>query len=407
MKRVIKLDIDEVKPWMRHAPSICTGSRTVLLEAGKSITADHIRRLRNYAIRTIIVEDETIEEPRETPFTEKEVEENYFSRLKFILRHLPPKAGIEMTRAQIQSEKILDQTFQNSHLGLNEMIREAFEDIIHREKFEVNGFRKVLVSLIDELKEEMNIRQWQTRLSQEDDYLYMHSVNVTVYSLIVGMSLKLASEELIELGISALLHDIGMMKVPDKIRMKKEKLDRDEYQEVKQHSHHGKEFLEKFPQISPRILRAITHHHERVDGSGYPNGLSRDEINLFAKIISICDNFDSLSSPRPHRKAMKKHEALRKCMEMCEDNFDEHYLEKFLFNVPLYPVGTHVRLNNGEEGFVSQATFNPFRPCVDITKDKERQPLPRKRRVNLALARNSAFEIKDVLEHAHEEPVFS
>ncbi len=398
MKRVIKLDISEVKPGMRLAQTIYTGSQTVLLESGQIITADYIRRLKNYAIRTVIIEEESPAEEALFPEIKDSNDDNYFTRQNFIRREIPQKAGIEMSMAQIDSEEKLTQRFGRSHRDLEEITWASFQELKNYNRLNLDNFKKSLEKMIDELNEEANIRQQQTSLECESEYLYMHSANVAIYSLIIGLALKLAKEELIELGLSALLHDVGMLKVPDEIRHKADELTVEEYEEVKKHSSYSREMLEKLPQMSSRILKAVSHHHERVDGSGYPNRLLRDEIDLFSKIIAISDTFDSLSSTRPHREKMQKHDALKECLRICKNSFDENYLEKFLFNVPLYPVGTKVRLNNGEEGVVSKASFNPFRPTVDIIVKQERYDRPRKRRVNLALSQNSGLRIDEILE---------
>jgi len=408
MKRVIKLDISELKPGMCLAQTIFTGSHAILLESGQIVTAEHIKRLRNYAIRTVIVEDEaTSSSDRLTPFHAVEQDDDPIARLRYIIREMPKKAGLEIPKAKLEEERHLHHRFETSHRELEETTWAAFQGLLYYDRLNMPYFRRTVEGLLAELEMNSNIRQAQTDLESDEDYLYMHSINVALYALTIGSAMKLAREELIELGISAMLHDIGMLKITRQIREKKKSLEKSEYEAIKNHSRYSREILEKFPQVSPRILNAITHHHERVDGSGYPSGLTRDDINLFSKIIAICDTFDSLSSSRPHRSALKKREALKECLKMCEQCFDENIVEKLLHNVPLYPVNTLIRLNNGEVGIVSHSTYNPFRPQVDIIQDAEGEPLQRKRRVNLSLGRNSALEISEIIKETPHKSVFA
>lgn len=155
-----------------------------------------------------------------------------------------------------------------------------------------------------------------------------HSLQVAIYAIKLGILLKLDSEELLKLGTAALLHDVGFKKLSFQPICKDSPLNEDEQKEVELHPIYGVDILKKNHITDVSILDAVKHHHERYDGSGYPNKLPKIHISQFASIIAICDVFDALTNERPHRKKLKTYDALRmmvKDEEMC-GKFNQQYL---------------------------------------------------------------------------------
>jgi putative nucleotidyltransferase with HDIG domain len=152
-------------------------------------------------------------------------------------------------------------------------------------------------------------------IDARDSYTHGHSARVSQLSVLIGKSIGLSKEELEELEVACLFHDVGKIKTPDSILLKPGKLAQSEYQEMIRHVEYGASILSKAPSLR-KYIPAVRHHHERQDGKGYPDGLSNDAIPLFASIIAIADTFDAMTSTRPYRNAFSEEIALRELVRV-------------------------------------------------------------------------------------------
>jgi len=165
------------------------------------------------------------------------------------------------------------------------------------------------------------------------DYnLAIHSLHITIYSLNIAYQLQLTDKEIHEIGVAALLHDIGMEEIDQKILDKTTKLNEEDTHIIQTHPKLSVEILEHNHIHNPYILDAVMHHHERYDGSGYPNQLFENQISKYASILAICDVFDALTNNRPYRKKHSSFEALQMMMKdpTMQNNFNRDYLKLFL-----------------------------------------------------------------------------
>lgn len=177
----------------------------------------------------------------------------------------------------------------------------------------------------------------------DDDYLFSHSVNVCVLALLTGVSLGYSRSRLHDLGLGAILHDIGKMQVPKWILDKPSSLTPEEYALVKLHSEHGYHLLGNLP-----IARQIAYsHHERFDGSGYPRGISGTQLSEESQITGLADVFDALTARRSYKPGYPPHEACEFISATGNTHFDIKLVRAFLSNVAAYPTGTMVELSDG------------------------------------------------------------
>jgi HD-GYP domain-containing protein (c-di-GMP phosphodiesterase class II)/acyl carrier protein len=191
-----------------------------------------------------------------------------------------------------------------------------------------------------------------------EDYLFQHSINVAILSISLGNSLDLSSYMLHELSIAALLHDIGMQHVPDEILYKQDSLTDEELKIIREHPVNAVKALRSF--VSNDVLMGIACHHERIDGSGYPYGLSGEQIHLFAKLLAVCDVYQALKKWEPSQ-------VIHYLSEEKNIKFDADITEEFLKNIIVYPTGNYVKLNNGKTAIVMKN--NPddcLRPVIQI-----------------------------------------
>ncbi|MFA6119731.1 MAG: HD-GYP domain-containing protein [Sideroxydans sp.] len=194
------------------------------------------------------------------------------------------------------------------------------------------------------------------RLKTKDDYTYMHSVAVCALMIALAKQLGLGENEIKEAGLAGLLHDVGKMLIPDEVLNKPGKLTDEEFEIIKDHPLKGWEILNGSPDITATALDVCLHHHERVDGKGYPNKLSGSEISLFARMGAVCDVYDALTSNRCYKNGWEPADTIRKMAEWKDGHFDERIFQAFVKTIGIYPSGTLVRLKSGRLAIVLEQT---------------------------------------------------
>lgn len=210
----------------------------------------------------------------------------------------------------------------------------------------------------------------------EYDYYYAHSLDVCIYSLITAKALNLDYDEAAILGMGALLHDVGKVKVPDRILFKQGSLTVAEFEEVKKHSRDGYEIVSQIYGLDPKVAEIVLRHHERCDGSGYPDNLKSDALDTLTKLVSIADIYDALTSDRVYNKKILPHEAAEYLICISGSLIDSDLTKIFLQNVAIYPQGCQVLLNTNEVAIVLDSNpAMPLRPLLKIITDKDRNPL--------------------------------
>lgn len=189
------------------------------------------------------------------------------------------------------------------------------------------------------------------RLRRQDNYTYMHSVAVGALMVGLGHQLGMKSDELKELGLAGLLHDIGKVGIELELLNKKGRLSEQEYDHLRKHAPLGHQLLIR-GHASDIALEVAHHHHERADGSGYPDQLIGDTISIYARMAAICDVYDATTSDRPYKPAWTPAYALRKMAEWSRTQYDMRVFHAFVRTVGIYPVGTLVRLKSDRLGVV-------------------------------------------------------
>ena len=210
-----------------------------------------------------------------------------------------------------------------------------------------------------------------------EDYLITHLINVLIYSLKIGTGLKYPREEILELGLAALLYDIGLFKIPENIIGKNGKLTETELNTVKKHTEIGKDILSQFNAEHPMLSRVAYEHHERTNGSGYPAGLEEAAICEYATVTGLADTFDAMIHKRPHRKALAQYFSVKELVTLKDTLFPSRFIKVFLDEMGIFPVGSYVRLNNMETGrVISNSKIHPLRPTVKMILNSRGEKLP-------------------------------
>jgi HD-GYP domain-containing protein (c-di-GMP phosphodiesterase class II) len=202
------------------------------------------------------------------------------------------------------------------------------------------------------------------------DTTLSHWVNVMVYALKIGIGLGYKRERLIELAMSSLLHDIGMIRIPDSIINKTEKLTDEEFGLLRRHPVFGNELLSKLYPEYPWTAEVAIQEHEREDGKGYPKGLNGNEINDYAKIVSVVDVFEALTHKRPQRKRFLPNDAVKMIVQKEKDAFSKIVIKAMLTKLSAFPLYSYVRLNSKAIGMVIEVDeASPLRPALQMLFD--------------------------------------
>jgi HD-GYP domain-containing protein (c-di-GMP phosphodiesterase class II) len=303
----------------------------------------------------------------------------------------------QFPRIEIYVEE-LSSVMQDEHENrLREVMAVHHERTVERAKNILNNAGQppdsnLLSLMVDDLQEQIdlssNVLLNLTQIKFFDNYLYSHVVNVSMLALIIGRQFKLNSDEMRDLGITALLHDYGMVKLDHAVYDHNRRLNRTEWEQVKRHPEYGVEMLQNAEQISPKILKGILEHHERLDGSGYPHQKRGSELGMFGKIIAVADVYDACISKRKYRDPFTPQIALKNLLSESK-LYDLEIMKAFVAAMSIYPIGSYVCLNTGEIGKVIGCNpKEPFRPDIHVLLDRDRQKIDSPYRLKLNLEEN-------------------
>lgn len=261
------------------------------------------------------------------------------------------------------------------------------EDVRLGESVDTQMARELVIALADQVITNPDALVWLTHLRSRDEYTATHCINVCILALTFGRELALDEEQLHCLGLGALLHDIGKMQVPDEILNKPGRLTKDEFEVMMGHPSHGYAMLVDDHNLDENSLHIVLHHHERLDGKGYPNGMAGDDIPLLTRISSIVDVYDAITSDRCYHDGIAPALALENLFKWSAGNYDVSLLEKFIKCLGIYPIGSVIRLNTNAVGVVvATDADHRIKPIVLLTIDANGKAYLPRRLVNLSSA---------------------
>jgi HD-GYP domain-containing protein (c-di-GMP phosphodiesterase class II) len=330
-----KFSLDTLRPGMILAKPVLGAEGQLYLNTGVELKPRYIHNLRLTGISFVYISDPFLEDVEVVDVITEETRREAVKVLKEML--MTNRSG-RMGQRKI----VLDNRFR---LALEKMVAEVLAN------------KDVVVNLSD--------------IRNSDDYTFFHSVNVCTLCLLTGAGMDYSRTSLEELGVGALLHDMGKVWIDEKILNKNGSLTPEEYEEIKQHPAFGFDILSKQPNISSNSIKVVLQHHERCDGSGYPHQLVREDIHPAARLVMAVDVYDALTADRPYRSSMPPHLAIEN-ISACAGVYDESMVQHFFRHLAAYPVGTAIRLSNGDLGLVIKNHKGaPLRPIVRICKNSD------------------------------------
>jgi len=263
-------------------------------------------------------------------------------------------------------------------------------------RLDVDGCKAVAMAIVETLMNNPNISMNIQDLRCYDNYTYAHSMNVAVLSGAMGIGLGMNGKELGYLVTAALLHDLGKLMIPEPILNKKGRLTAEEYSLMKSHALMSYDAIRNRDDLSAHIKVAVRHHHENVDGTGYPDGVKGDKLTIYAKILHVADVYDALTSKRPYKQAYSTYEALEYLMGNCGTQFDMGCVHLLMKYVPLYPKGIEVELSNGVTGIIyNNNGAHNMRPVIK-TFDEEFIDLLDFDNLSLTVVKTQGKEIESI-----------
>lgn len=241
--------------------------------------------------------------------------------------------------------------------------------VMHNEQIDGESILSDVENVVSKGRNSIHILDMLQCMRGYDDVTYVHSVNVALLSNMIGRIVypDISDEELKVLTLAGLLHDIGKMMVPDNIIQKKGRLTLPEYNLVKTHVLFGNNILKGIDNLDPRIAEVAMRHHERCDGTGYPGGYKREQIEPFARIVAIADTYDAMTSDRAYREAICPFDVIEMFEREGIVKYDVEFLLPFLEKAVQAYMNTDVRLSTNQIGKVIMINKNEFsKPVVQV-----------------------------------------
>lgn len=235
---------------------------------------------------------------------------------------------------------------------------------------DIDSIVTVMLSLVNSKPEELRLLTITPHKTK--NILAQSSLNTMILAMLIGIQMKMISHKLLHLSVAALLHDIGMTKIPEPLLSKKGELTQQELLTIKSHTILSYKLITKTFKYPEEVGRIAMFHHERWDGKGYPKGLKGNEIPVASRILSIADAFEAMVRERPYRDSMIGYKAIKEILNDNSRRFDSVIIKLFIKSMGLYPVGSIVILNNGSIGRVKSINQeSPLRPIVELIMTPE------------------------------------
>lgn len=265
----------------------------------------------------------------------------------------------------------------NAYEQARELARNLMDDVRLGTMLDVNRARQVVSQCVDSVLRNQDALLWLTQIKRKDEYTAEHCMNVAILTAAFAKHLGLPEQEIENIALAGLMHDVGKAKVPLDILNKPGALTEEEFAAVRQHPVYGRDMLlDSFSRI-PTVVESAYFHHERPGGGGYPLGLSQQDIPYCARIVSITDAYDAMTSNRCYARGRSSREALDVIYKGRGTQFDAELAQEFIHCIGIYPPGSIVELSSGEVGIVvGSSDLKKLRPRVMVLRDFDKSPCP-------------------------------
>ncbi len=337
---LIKVKLKDIKIGMCLGNHVVDNFGKQILSAGNYLTSKRqIEMLYDMAIKEVYIDYRkslvSSQSPKEIVKREAEVKKEFENTDKILsnLKSALPQMRILLADANKIVELMMNQVRGGKSFDKESMIKNVLE---LKEKTKHNP--QAMFSLIN--------------LKKNENFVFKHSIHVTALALTLGAILNLDASLIQAIGIGSVLHDIGKAKLPFSIVHKTGSYTKQEYDIMTTHTVIGEKICLQNKITNKVIVDIVKHHHECYDGTGYPSRLSKNQIDKYISIVSICDYYEGITSPRTYKKTLAPSQAISKIFHTSNIRFDRRLVSYFIKMIGIYPVGSFVRLNSGRVGIV-------------------------------------------------------
>ena len=261
------------------------------------------------------------------------------------------------------------------HREASAAAKTIFTQMLQSGRLDVELAEATVSPMLDSMMRNPNALIWLTRMKQHDSYIFSHALNTSIWGLAFARHLGLEKDEIYEVGLGCLLMDVGKTQLPLTVLLKPGPLSEEEWKGVRSHVSLSRGILRGMEGMTPRIMDLVQNHHERYDGSGYPDAKKGAGIPTFAKIAGIVDSYDALVSFRPYAGERPPHEAMRYIYGLRGSLFQDEVVVKFMQVVGAFPTGSVVELNTGAVGVVLAQNQQRLRPRLALVLDDAKRRL--------------------------------
>ncbi|MDL2260583.1 HD-GYP domain-containing protein [Deltaproteobacteria bacterium OttesenSCG-928-K17] len=352
---------------------------------------DQIRELTEFGISEVTIDtDKSVQAPAPPPKAEAAAAKPEPIRRKPPAQITPDPVSeveVEMPKAAKAYNKALDTS------------KALVAACRMNKKIELDAVQENVDELVDSVSRNRDALMALMKLRRFDDYTYTHSLNVSVLAISSGKTLGLSEEDLRVLGLGTMFHDLGKTRIPGHILNKPGKLTDDEFAVMRNHAAlSGKIILEQKLKVSELVYKIARHHHERSDGSGYPDHLEGEAIAPLVTICGLSDVYDALTSDRVYHKGRSPHDALKFIYSLRGSHFEAQWVDRFVQSVGIYPPGTVVQLNTDQVAVVMEINQEALQsPLLKIVSDSAGMIYSRAKLVDLSREAEDGLKIKKVM----------
>lgn len=347
------------------ADDVYTTDDKLVIPEGTVLTDEIIKSLKEYGIFAIRIKVD--EEDGSIPLEDDSEEEETKEIVETSKRRTQEEQQNYLR--QIKESKEFEE-FHSAFIDSVDNLKSLFNKVVmHNEEIDSKAILEDVENVVDKGRNGIHILDMLQCMRGYDDVTYVHSVNVAMLSNMIGRTVypDISKEELDILTLSGLLHDIGKMMVPDNIIQKNGRLTLPEYNVVKTHVLFGNNILKGLKNLDPRVAEVAMRHHERCDGTGYPGGYRREQIEPFARIVAIADTYDAMTSDRVYRAALCPFDVIHMFEREGIVKFDVEFLLPFLEKAVQAYLNTEVKLSTNEVGKVIMINHNEYsKPVVQV-----------------------------------------
>ncbi|MEQ8175810.1 MAG: HD-GYP domain-containing protein [Syntrophomonadaceae bacterium] len=324
-----RIPIDQMKPGMITARPVIGSEGKTLLAPNTEMTDAYISRLARLGVGSIYIKD-----------------------------------GLD-------DIEILDVVEDDVKAVVTANLQKTLKSFSTNQSLDIAPFKKGVEMLLESILRNRNHLLQLEEIHVFSDYILNHSINVAIYAMITGITLGYTEAKLADLGLGALLHDIGMIVIDPKIISSTAALTELERKQITLHPKMGFNILHNQNHVSSLVAHIAFQHHERIDGSGYPRQLTGEQMLDYARIVAVVDTFDAMVSDRPYRPGCTTTDALAEIKSLSGKHFDREVVEAFSSNIASYPIGSLLSLNTGHIAMVRSVTkFNKDRPVITVIADE-------------------------------------